>query len=125
MAAPPDASGAATMDIDDEKSAAKDWKLRKLYGGALEAAVPSRFEDVRCGVWWVWVAVANSLLCVPFPGRNTSMFRQIPDHQEVFADADTDQSIIIELNSHQEDVDDDKALRWVSVLASSTGNERD
>ena len=40
---------------------------RELYGGAITFNVPSRFADV-------------------------SRFRDIPDHQEVLVDADTDQS---------------------------------
>lgn len=47
--------------------------MRELFGGALSIELPSRFVDL-------------------------SQFRQIPDHQEVFADGNTDQSIIIEIN---------------------------
>lgn len=49
--------------------------LRALFGGALQCAIPKRFDDI-------------------------SAVRQVPDHQEVFSDADSDQSIIIELNSY-------------------------
>jgi hypothetical protein len=45
---------------------------RALFGGALAVALPARFVDV-------------------------SAFRQVPDTQEVFSDAATDQSIIVEL----------------------------
>jgi len=56
---------------------------RSLYGGALSVLLPSNFDDI-------------------------SAIRDVPNHQEVYADASTDQSIIIELNqldSHIEDTD--------------------
>merc|ERR1712039_808304 len=46
--------------------------MRKLYGGAFEIGLPQRFVDL-------------------------SSFRLVPDHQEVWSDAHSDQSIIIEL----------------------------
>lgn len=45
----------------------------KLYGGAIECNIPAGFDDV-------------------------SKFRVVPDHQEVYANAETDQSIIVEIN---------------------------
>eukprot|EP00055_Hartaetosiga_balthica_P003604 m.8412 g.8412 ORF g.8412 m.8412 type:complete len:192 (-) comp3113_c0_seq1:254-829(-) len=45
---------------------------RSIFGGAMSIVLPSRFMDI-------------------------SQFRPVPDNQEVFADADTDQSFIIEL----------------------------
>jgi len=45
---------------------------RPLFGGAIQCYIPPRFDDV-------------------------SKVREIPDNQEVFADASTEQSIIIEL----------------------------
>jgi len=53
---------------------------RLFYGGAITASVCDRFADV-------------------------SNIRQIPDHQEVMVDVDTDQSLIVELLS-QADVPD-------------------
>ena len=47
---------------------------RPLFGGAIELALPARFVDV-------------------------SPFRQIPDHQEVFFDGPSDQSVIVEILS--------------------------
>lgn len=47
----------------------------ELYGGAMSLEIPSRLVDI-------------------------SAFRQVPDHQEVFADADTDQSVIVEINEY-------------------------
>jgi len=45
---------------------------RSLFGGAVHCLIPARFDDV-------------------------SNVREVPDNQEVFADASTEQSIIIEL----------------------------
>ena len=58
--------------------------VRQLFDGAFECVVPKRFEDV-------------------------SAFRDIPNNQEVFADAETDQSIIIEILEHQAVADDQAA----------------
>ncbi|KAJ1967543.1 hypothetical protein IWQ62_001792 [Dispira parvispora] len=44
----------------------------KLYGGKIECEIPKSFE-------------------------NASTYRNIPDHQEVFVEDDTDQSIIVEI----------------------------
>lgn len=51
---------------------AEDVLVQPLFGGALAMQIPSRFTDV-------------------------SDFRQLPNTQEVFADALTDQSIIVEI----------------------------
>jgi hypothetical protein len=59
---------------------------RDLYGGALTIALPARFVDV-------------------------SQWRQVPDHQEVFADQDTDESFVIEINELVADVDDAAAAQ--------------
>lgn len=45
---------------------------RELFGGAILATLPSRMEDI-------------------------SNVRPVPDHQEVFADGATDQSLIVEV----------------------------
>ncbi|KAJ2740365.1 hypothetical protein H4S06_006129 [Coemansia sp. BCRC 34490] len=47
-------------------------RIQQLYGGAMSMAVPAGMEDV-------------------------SAVREIPDHQEVFANSMTDQSIIVEI----------------------------
>lgn len=51
-----------------------------------------------------------------------SNFREVPDHQEVWADANTDQSIIIEILAYEPTVTDDNVLafHW-NELASSNG----
>lgn len=76
-------SGDAPPQLAGELNA-QSWAVRELYGGAISCAMPKRFVDV-------------------------SDFRQIPNHQEVWADADTDQSIIIELNSLDEEISDEEA----------------
>jgi hypothetical protein len=46
----------------------------ELFGGAIRiASLPSRFKDL-------------------------SDFRQVPDHQEVFSDPESDQTVIVEIN---------------------------
>ena len=54
---------------------------RELFGGAMRMGVPARFDDC-----------AN--------------FRQVPDNQEVFADAQTDQSFIVEILEYEADIRD-------------------
>ena len=66
---------------------------RELFGGALTAAVPARFVDV-------------------------SRFRQVPDTQEVFSDAETDQSVIVELLEMAEAPDEAAALFHFNSLAT-------
>mmetsp|Transcript_14202 Transcript_14202/g.31859 ORF Transcript_14202/g.31859 Transcript_14202/m.31859 type:complete len:207 (-) Transcript_14202:175-795(-) len=59
---------------------------RKLYGGAIEAVLPRPFKDV-------------------------SDLRQVPDHQEVFVDQDSEASLIVELLSLDADVADEHAVQ--------------
>lgn len=59
--------------------------LRKLYGGAIEAELPIEYKDV-------------------------SAVREVPDHQEVFIDEQTENSIIVELLQYEEDKDDKDAI---------------
>lgn len=61
------------------------WRTVPLFGGAMECELPERFLDV-------------------------SDFRPVPDHQEVWAEASTDQSIIVEIVEHREDLADADAL---------------
>lgn len=52
----------------------------------------------------------------------TSAFRQVPDNQEVFADAQTDQCVIVELLQLEGGVrDDDSARFFFNEIASSNG----
>uniref|UniRef100_A0A8C5MHX9 Ran guanine nucleotide release factor n=1 Tax=Leptobrachium leishanense TaxID=445787 RepID=A0A8C5MHX9_9ANUR len=60
---------------------------RPLYGGAFSAILPDAIQDV-------------------------SDLREIPDNQEVFAHASTDQSIIVELLEYQEGMTDTEAARY-------------
>lgn len=73
--------------------------VRRLFGGAIEAAVPAEFTDV-------------------------STLRQVPDNQEVFAHAESDRSIIFELLEAEADIPSAEAapakLHW-SVLARDSG----
>eukprot|EP00029_Vermamoeba_vermiformis_P005785 TRINITY_DN2102_c0_g1_i1.p1 TRINITY_DN2102_c0_g1~~TRINITY_DN2102_c0_g1_i1.p1 ORF type:complete len:193 (-),score=62.05 TRINITY_DN2102_c0_g1_i1:164-742(-) len=61
--------------------------LRQLFGGALVAGVPTRFDDV-------------------------SDFRQVPDNQEVFSDPARDQSVIIELLQYEPTISDDQIAQY-------------
>uniref|UniRef100_A0AAV1VLV4 Ran guanine nucleotide release factor n=1 Tax=Peronospora matthiolae TaxID=2874970 RepID=A0AAV1VLV4_9STRA len=71
--------------------------LRPLFGGALSCDIPESFADV-------------------------SSFRQVPDNQEVFANAATDQSVIIELLQYEKNVSDTESGRYFfNELAQSNG----
>ncbi|CAI5712420.1 unnamed protein product [Hyaloperonospora brassicae] len=71
--------------------------VRPLFGGALSCDIPEGFADV-------------------------SAFRQVPDNQEVFANAATDQSVIIELLQYEENVRDAESARYFfNELAQSNG----
>ncbi|KAF1336191.1 Ran guanine nucleotide release factor, partial [Globisporangium splendens] len=70
---------------------------RVLFGGALSCAIPEGFADV-------------------------SSFRQVPDNQEVFANAQTDQCVIVELLQYEDDVLDDESARFFfNEIAASNG----
>lgn len=69
---------------------------KDLYGGAFTAFLPEGARDV-------------------------SDFRQIPDNQEVFTHAETDQSIIVEIMEYVEDTDDVAIKTHFEDLAQ--GNE--
>ncbi|KAB1208040.1 Ran guanine nucleotide release factor [Morella rubra] len=60
---------------------------RPLFGGAISATFPPRFQDV-------------------------SNIRQVPDHQEVFVDPARDESLIFELLDFKHDVGDDASAVW-------------
>eukprot|EP00850_Spirogloea_muscicola_P016289 SM000131S26719 [mRNA] locus=s131:95162:100074:- [translate_table: standard] len=60
---------------------------RALFGGALRAAFPARFQDV-------------------------SAAHDVPDNQEVFVDGARDESVIVELLELKRDVDDAAAAEW-------------
>lgn len=62
-------------------------KPQPLFGGALSTFIPSSATDI-------------------------SNLREIPDNQEVFAHAHTDQSIIVELLEYQSQVSDQDAARY-------------
>jgi hypothetical protein len=57
---------------------------RELFGGAITIMLPETYEDV-------------------------SILREIPDHQEVFVDKDSEVSLIVELLEHDGTVSDENA----------------
>lgn len=48
---------------------------------------------------------------LPNPLCGCSKLRDVPDHQEVFVNNDTDCSVIVELNARSDDVADDRICR--------------
>lgn len=92
-----DATGSASNNptIATAPAVVNDFQRRSLYGGALSVMLPARFTD-------------------------TSQFRHIPDHQEVFADADTDQSVIVELNEALDVTDSEAVMAHVRELADAS-----
>ncbi|TMW64709.1 hypothetical protein Poli38472_011589 [Pythium oligandrum] len=69
----------------------------ELFGGALSCVIPQGFADV-------------------------SSFRQVPDNQEVFANAQTDQAIIIELLEYEATVSDaESGTYFFNEIATSNG----
>ncbi|RKP11141.1 hypothetical protein THASP1DRAFT_27058 [Thamnocephalis sphaerospora] len=77
-------------------TAATDLTMRDLYGGALRAMVPERFVDIR--------QVDGRLV--------TLQLREVPDHQEVFADTETEESVIVELLELDTDVANEQCARF-------------
>eukprot|EP00005_Dracoamoeba_jomungandri_P006007 CAMPEP_0174262218 /NCGR_PEP_ID=MMETSP0439-20130205/12845_1 /TAXON_ID=0 /ORGANISM="Stereomyxa ramosa, Strain Chinc5" /LENGTH=194 /DNA_ID=CAMNT_0015346891 /DNA_START=208 /DNA_END=792 /DNA_ORIENTATION=- len=69
-----------------EEKQKEEFETKDLYGGAITCIIPTRFFDV-------------------------SKIRQVPDHQEVFTDIDTDASLIIELNSRVASSSDEEAAK--------------
>ncbi|GAB2297209.1 hypothetical protein Dimus_031322 [Dionaea muscipula] len=63
------------------------YVVSPLYGGAISSTFPQRFEDV-------------------------SNIRQVPDHQEVFADPAHDESLIFEVLDLEDDVADNVSATW-------------
>jgi len=76
----------------------QQFVVHKLFGGALECALPARFGDI-------------------------SNVREVPDHQEVFADVDTDQSIIFELLGLEDVEDSQAAAHFFKDLAAANDAE--
>ncbi|KAM8889067.1 ran guanine nucleotide release factor [Synchiropus picturatus] len=74
--------------------------VRPLFGGAMSALIPHGAKDV-------------------------SELREIPDNQEVFAHADTDQSLIVELVEYQAQVADQDAATYhfVDIAGSNKASE--
>ncbi|KAL2904520.1 putative ran guanine nucleotide release factor [Bienertia sinuspersici] len=70
---------------------------RLLYGGAISMTLPVRFQDL-------------------------SNVREVPDHQEAFADPSRDESLIIELLDLKQDVADGASALW---FLQDLGREQD
>eukprot|EP01132_Coremiostelium_polycephalum_P004887 gene4887-6095_t len=70
--------------------------VRPLYGGAIEVILPKRFIDI-------------------------SQYRQVPDHQEVFVDEHTEQSVIIELLERQPVSDQESLSFHYNVICEEAG----
>ncbi|CAI5499026.1 unnamed protein product [Closterium sp. Naga37s-1] len=68
-------------------AAGEEMQRHALFGGAIQADFPPRFEDI-------------------------SNFREVPNNQEVFGDASRDESIVIELLEMKADVADADSSRW-------------
>ncbi|OAY70768.1 ran guanine nucleotide release factor-like [Ananas comosus] len=66
---------------------ADDCIERPLFGGAISSYFPVRFQDI-------------------------SNIREVPDHQEVFADPSRDESLIFELLDLKHEVGDDRSAVW-------------
>lgn len=62
-----------------ESPSQKSRNTRELFGGAMSFDLPSNFHDI-------------------------SSLRQVPDHQEVFMDQESDASIVLELLSYEDSV---------------------
>lgn len=73
--------------MEMQSAAGSDGQSRPLFGGALSALLPHSATDI-------------------------SELREIPDNQEVFAHAHTDQSLIVELVEYQGQVADRDAAKY-------------
>ena len=60
-----------------------------LFGGAISAQLPARYVDV-------------------------SDFRPVPDNQEVWTDADKDESVIVEIVEWNDGPSDDVGAEWIN-----------
>jgi len=70
---------------------------KPLFGGAVRCFIPARFDDV-------------------------SKVREVPDNQEVFADASTEQSIIIELLESDPQIANSELVKYHFTELASTNN---
>lgn len=94
-------TSASMVDVAEEEKVEAangkgDVKTCELYGGAITTEMGSSFRDV-------------------------SFFRQVPDHQEVYVDDNTDTNLIIEINQMQE-VSDAEACRYFFTDLAEAGN---
>jgi hypothetical protein len=73
---------------------------RTLFGGAIKLDLPSSFDDV-------------------------SAFRQVPDHQEVWVDRDSNRSVIVELLDMEEDCQDFEVCEHIFRDCAQANNASD
>jgi hypothetical protein len=102
------------------------FKTQELYGGALLLSMPERFADVR-SAWrrkWAFhhcskqarrvlklLIARPHALTPPPPHALCSDARPVPDHQEVWADPDEDQSLVVEVVEWAGDVGNEEVGR--------------
>jgi hypothetical protein len=97
-----------------------------LFGGAITVDIPSNFADTR--------SVSQSALLIPTPHAPTSPFettqltphsqiREVPDHQEVYLDADGYSSLVIEILERVHKPSNAEALQYhFADLIDGTGD---
>ena len=75
---------------------------RPLYGGALEITIESRYFDI-------------------------SQVRDVPDNQEIFSDANKDESIVIELLEyvHTEVLEEAANIHWNELVEVTHGAQQE
>mmetsp|Transcript_156475 Transcript_156475/g.276400 ORF Transcript_156475/g.276400 Transcript_156475/m.276400 type:complete len:193 (-) Transcript_156475:177-755(-) len=71
-----------------------------LYGGAITCDMPSTFDDV-------------------------SAIREVPDHQEVWADRSSDRSLIVEILERKKEVTDEQAVNFFLADLASANDAKD
>lgn len=67
-------------------TAGASFASRKLFGGAITMTLPTNFDDV-------------------------SAIRDVPDHQEVFVDRNSEMSLIVEILDMEEEISDEAAAQ--------------
>lgn len=100
---------------------AEELVQRDLFGGYCEAVFPKRFIDVRYDrrpsvFFAAWGVGGSHTRCRGEWWTCYSDFRQVPDNQEVYTDAETDQSIIVEFVEQQDDVPPGDLAQYVLPL---------
>lgn len=102
MAQPLKKDGKGKEEKNDDQTTSNNKQkeifcVQKLFGGAFEISLPKRFIDL-------------------------SNFRLVPDHQEVWSDPHSDQSIIIELVEMVSNLKGEKAVKYHYNDIAETSN---